>query len=396
MHLYKKVIIGIILGIIAGIFAPEYSEFFAPIGAIFLRIIKSLVPFLVIGYLIIGINSIEKSVSLGTIGLQTVLIYLMLTIFAVCCGIFIGYIFKPGLNVELPHTTQVLDLPRFNFYQFIINLVPSNIIMLLMNYEKNPIQLVFVGIFTGMIMRKHGGVNAVNTVVTLASKMIFHIIQFSHYAAFALIYNLTAQQGIKIMSVLFKLISTILLAMFILYVLYGILIYVFGHISPFPFYKKSLKYQVIALSTSSSKVTLPTTIKVCRHDMGISAYHSTFTLTLGAAINMCASAITLSISTLFFADALELQLSLYHYILIILLSTVGSIGTAGIPGDILIALPIILAAVNMPVELVGILAGVDRILDMFRTVINITGDAAVTLIIDSRNNTLNKEKYYSQ
>ena len=177
------------------------------------------------------------------------------------------------------------------------------------------------------------------------------------------------------------------------YIIFGVLIAIFGRLSPFPFYRKSLEYQALAFSTSSSKATLPTTMDVCLNKMGISKNSTSFVLPLGAAINMDGMAIYLGICTMFFVQIYGIQLTTVDYIIIMLTSTLGSIGAAGIPGGTLIMLPMVLSALNLPIEGIAFIAGIDRVLDMMRTTINITGDATITLIIDSSEGTLNKKLY---
>jgi Na+/H+-dicarboxylate symporter len=170
---------------------------------------------------------------------------------------------------------------------------------------------------------------------------------------------------------------------------------VFCRISPMPFYRKSFEYQILAFSTSSSKAALPTTMQICRNRLGISDSSTSFILPLGASINMDGFAINLALCTIFFAQVLGVTLHMYDYLVIVLMATLGSIGGAGIPGASMFMLPMVLAAVNLPTEGVAIIAGIDRILDMLRTTINITGDATITLIVDNSEGTFDKEKYYS-
>ena len=191
------------------------------------------------------------------------------------------------------------------------------------------------------------------------------------------------------------LVITLLSAISIQYCVYGILIIIFARLSPGPFYKKSLEYQTLAFSTSSSKATLATTMDVCANKMGMSQNSTSFTLPLGAAINMDGMAIYLGICTLFFVQAYGITLSSFDYILIILTSTLGSIGAAGMPSGTIIMLPMVLSAINVPIDGIALIVGIDRILDMLRTTLNITGDATIALIVDKTEGTLNEETYYS-
>lgn len=156
-----------------------------------------------------------------------------------------------------------------------------------------------------------------------------------------------------------------------------------------------MSYQIVAFSTGSSKASLATTMKVCREKLGISESSTAFVLPLGASINMDGFAINLSLTAIFFAQLMGVELATYDYMMIILTATLGSIGGAGIPGASLIMLPLVLTSINLPIEGVAILAGIDRIMDMLRTTINITGDATITLIVDNSEGTLDKDAYYS-
>ena len=174
------------------------------------------------------------------------------------------------------------------------------------------------------------------------------------------------------------------------------MIFVFCKLSPIPFYRKSIEYQVIAFSSASSKATLPTAMQVANEKLGVSESATSFLLPLGAALNMNGLAINLSLTAIFFAQMLNIPLDFHDYAIIIFTSTLGAIGGAGIPGASLIMLPMILSSINLPIEGVAILAGVDRILDMLRTTINITGDVTMTLIIDHSEGSLDRKLYYAK
>ena len=167
----------------------------------------------------------------------------------------------------------------------------------------------------------------------------------------------------------------------------------FCRLSPIPFYKKSIEYQMIAISTGSSKASLATTMQVCRQRLGVSETSTSFVLPLGASINMDGLAIKLGLSVMFFAQIMGIELSLNDYMIIVLTGTLGSIGGAGIPGSFIIMLPIMLTSVGLPIEGVALLVGVDRVLDLLSTTINITGDATITLVVDSTEGTLDRDMY---
>ncbi|MBF8246578.1 MAG: dicarboxylate/amino acid:cation symporter [Rickettsia sp.] len=411
MSLWKKVLIGFCLGIICGKYLPQYSLETKFIGDIFLRLINMVIMPLIFCSLVSGITSIKNTQELGRIGMKSVAAFLCTTIFAACFGLVMGFIIKPGENVGEIN----FDMGQANFYsdynkdlniggdfslkQFITNIVPDNIFNAFAN--KNILQIVFFSIFTGVIINSLGsklkpiseGIYLISQIVI---KMISKIITLSPYAAFALTSWLIAKYGISVLFSLSKLCIAISIAMLCQYLIFGLLIIIFCKISPIPFYKKSLEYQLIALSTSSSKATLATTMEVCKNKLGISESSTSFVLPLGASINMDGFAINLGLTTIFFAQLLNVDLTIGDYFTIILMTTIGSIGGAGLPGASLIILPLVLQSVNLPVEGIAIIAGIDRIMDTLRTIINITGDATITLIVDHSEKKLNTKMYFSK
>jgi Na+/H+-dicarboxylate symporter len=401
MKLWQKVILGMIAGVIFGIYMPkEYAIAARPIGDIFLSLIKMVILPLVFFSLVSGMTSMSDPTSLGRIGIKATIAFLATTLFAVIFGISVALILEPGVGTILDfgtvdHTKTAVE---FNIVEFLIGIVPTNALGAFV--ENNTLQVVFFAIFTGFTINKMGNSAAEMRVFAGAAakmfiKMISFIIELSPYAAFALIAWVVSTQGVDALLSLSKLVVAVVLAMALQYVIFGLMIMIFCRISPIPFYKKSIEYQLIALSSSSSKASLATTMSVCRNNLGVSESATSFILPLGAAINMNGFAINLSLTSIFFAQSLGVNLEMHDYMMIILTSTLGSIGGAGIPGASLIMLPVVLASVNLPIEGVAILAGIDRVLDMLRTAINITGDATITLIIDESEGMLNKEKYFS-
>jgi len=400
MKLWQKVTLGLILGVIVGIYLPEYVSSIKPIGDVFLRLIKMIIAPLIFFSLVSGITSMSDPSSLGRVGTKSVIAFMGTTFFAVVFGVTVALVLKPGIGTQINFGTVQNDFngQTFRLVDFFINFVPSNIVGAF--GEGNILQVVFFAIFTGFTLNKMGSsANHLKEFFHITSKMILKmitlIIQLSPYGAFALTAWVVGTQGFDVMISLSKLVAAIVVAMILQYMIFGVLIYVFCRVSPIPFYKKSLEYQVLAFSTSSSKATLATTMQVCRN-LGISESSTSFVLPLGASINMDGFAIRLALTAIFFAQVMGVTLEQHDYLIIVLTATLGSVGGAGIPGAYLIMLPMVLSSVNLPIEGVAILAGVDRILDMISTTINITGDATITLIVDNSEGTLDKEKYYSK
>jgi Na+/H+-dicarboxylate symporter len=401
MKLWHKVTLGLILGVAFGVYLPQYSEDVKPIGTIFLRLIQMIILPLIFFSLVSGITSMNDPSSLGRVGMKSVLAFLGTTFFAVVFGLAVASILKPGVGVVIDFgVPQERNFKEggFDLIEFLINIVPNNIVGSFA--EGKTLQVVFFAIFTGMVLNSMGSVadplkSFIHSMAKMVLKMISKVVQLSPYGAFALTAWVVGTQGLEIMVSLSRLVFAITTAMALQYLIFGLFIIVFCRMSPMPFYRKSFEYQSIALSTGSSKASLATTMQVCRQKLGISESSTSFVLPLGASINMDGMAINLSLTTLFFAQMMGITLSISDYMVIILTATLGSMGGAGIPGGSIVMLPMILSAVNMPIEGVAIIAGIDRVLDLLRTAINITGDATITLLIDSSEGTLDRDLYNS-
>lgn len=403
MKLWHKVALGLVMGIAYGLINGEDATYIKPVGDLFLNAIKMIIIPLIFFSLISGITSISDPESLGRIGIKACFAYLATTTFAILTGLAIASIFEPGVNssLDLSNISAKVDtsmVKDFTFVGLITGIVPSNALSAMV--EGNMLQVVFFSIFTGVTILKMGGLSKrLTDIFQMLSQLIFKmvaiIIQFSPYGALALTGWIVGTQGTGVLTDLLKLILTVITGMVIQYLILGLLIYLFARLSPLPFYRKSIEYQALAFSTSSSKATLATTMQVCREKLGISDSSTSFVLPLGAAMNMDGMAIYLGMTSIFFAQVAGIDLAFNDYLIIVLTATVGSIGGAGVPGASMVMLPMILTAIHVPIEGVALIAGIDRILDMIRTTVNITGDATITLIIDKTEGKLDEETYYN-
>ena len=402
MKLWHKVFLGLILGVFFGIYIPEHVETVKPIGTVFLRLIKMVIVPLLFFSLVSGITGMRDPSSIGRVAKKSVIAYLGTTCLAVTFGLGVAFILEPGTGVILDMGPVAGDRNfkenDFDLLQFFIEIVPNNIFQAFA--DSNILQVVFFSIFTGIIINRMDSAadplrNFIHAAAKLVLKMIAMVVQLSPYAAFALTAWVIGTQGIDIIYTLGKLVRAIILAYILQYIIYGLIIMVFCRLSPMPFYRKSIEYQMIAMSTGSSKASLATTMQVCKNRMGVSESSTSFVLPLGASINMNGLSIKLGLSVIFFAQAMGVDLVFADYIIIITTGTLGSIGGAGIPGSFIIMLPIMLTSVGLPIEGVALLVGIDRVLDLISTTINITGDATITLVIDNSEGTLDKEMYNS-
>lgn len=398
MKLWHKVFLGLILGIIFGVYLPQHVETIKPIGTVFLRLIKMVIVPLLFFSLVSGITGMRDPSSIGRVARKSVLAYLGTTLLAVTFGLGVAFMMKPGegIALEMGKVSDKVGQADFDLLQFFIEIVPSNIFQAFT--DANVLQVVFFSIFTGVIINNIDSAadpirNFIHSSAKIVLKMISWVVQMSPYAAFSLTAWVIGTHGIEVLYTLGRLVEAIIIAFILQYVIYGLIIMIFCGLSPIPFYKKSIEYQMIAMSTGSSKASLATTMQVCRSRLGVSESSTSFVLPLGASINMNGLSIKLGLSVIFFAQVMGVDLSASDYLIIILTGTLGSIGGAGIPGSFIIMLPILLTSVGLPIEGVALLVGIDRVLDLLSTMINITGDAAITLLIDSSEGTLDREMY---
>ena len=404
MKLWKKVVIGLVLGVILGIFLKEQTVYLKPLGDLFIRLIKMIIVPLIFFAIVSGITSINDSRALGRIGIKASLAYLLTTLFAICIGLTIGTIFEPGSGIildfssKLPETMK--DSGTIKILEVILNIVPENAIGAMA--QGTVLQVVFFALFTGITLNTLDSESSkrLSGIFQLLSAMVFKmvhfIVQLSPVAACALTAWIIGTQGLEVLLKLLKLVSCAFLAFGVQYLVFGLIIFLWTKLSPLPFFKKSFEYQALAFSTSSSKAALPTTIRVCQERLGVSSLSSSFVLPLGASINMDGIAIYISLCALFFAQATGRVLEPSDYGYIMLTGTLGSIGGAGIPSGTIVMLPMVLGSIGLPIEGIALIAGIDRIIDMMRTTISITGDATVALCVDKSENLLDTDMYYSK
>ena len=418
-HLWFRVLVGLVLGIAFGFFLGHMSSdnplgmdgkqflttYIKPIGTVFISLIKMVVVPLIFFSLVAGITSMTNAEAFKRIGIKSVCAYLMTGAFAVCIGLVFGHLFHPGVGADLSvlkmhsDTNTTITAKEFSLIELIVNMVPVNVVKAMA--EDQILQVVVFAIFVGVTLNKLGEkVRTLTVLVQESAEMVFKmiemIVRLSPYGVFALISWAVGTQGIDILIALLKLIMVVLGALLTQYLLFGLMIIVIARKSPLPFYRKIVEPQLLAFSTSSSKATLSTAMRVVNEKMGVSKSTTAFVLPLGTSINMDGTAIYLGICALFFSQAYNIPIDAHHYLVLVLTATLGSIGAAGIPGGSLIMMGMVLTSVGLPLEGIALIAGIDRILDMLRTTVNITGDSLITLLVDDSEGTLDVEQYYAK
>lgn len=389
--------IGMLLGMATGFFMKEEATIFKPVGIIFINLLKMVVVPLIFFSILNGIASISDASTFGRVGAKALIIYTCTTIFAVIIGLSFANFFQPGIGIQLDIFSQVIPQNAQNkgLGDILLDIIPSNPIKAMA--EGHTIQVVVFAFFTGfaLILIGEKGQQVKDFVISathLVFKMIELVIKLTPYGVFAIMACVIGEHGIGLIASLSKFVAVVFAALFMQYLVFGIMLSIV-RLSPIPFYRKMLETQSVALATVSSKATLPTAMKELRFKMGVSKQSSSFVLPLGASMNMDGVAIYLGICAVFFAQVLGIELNFQQYLIIILTSTIGSIGAAGFPGGSMVMMGMVLSSVGLPLEGISLILGVDRILEMFRTMINITGDCAVTVLVDKWEGTLNEKVY---
>ena len=399
MPLWQQILIGLALGVLVGLLFKGVAPLLAPLGALFLNAIKMLIVPLVFVSLVAGITCMQDTAKLGRISVKTIAIYLVTTAFAVSIGLLFGALFAPGagMNMVASAATEAKEAP--SLVQILVGLVPANPVAAFA--EGNILQIIVFAIALGVSMNLVGekaapAVKLFNSLAEVFYKLTDLVMRFAPIGVFALIAGVVAAHGIEVLLPLAGVIGVIYLACIAhLLLVYGGLLGLFARLSPLRFFQGIAPALAVAFSTSSSSGTLPVSIECARKNLGVSEGVAGFVLPVGATINMDGTAIYQGVLALFIAQAFGIDLTAGQYLMIILTATLASIGTAGVPGAGLIMLGLVLTSVGLPLEGVALIAGIDRILDMARTTVNVAGDLMTTTLVGNSENELDRDIYNS-
>ena len=366
-------------------------------GQIFISLLKLMVVPLVFFSLTSGVSSLDKDMNLGKIAGKTLSLYLFTTAIAITLGLIIAIFLSPGANLNLEISEKVLIPESPSIKEVFINIFPTNPINAMA--EGNMLQIIVFSIFVGVALRSLGDKvssikEMIDKITEIILKMVFIIINLAPYGVFCLISVLFAEKGFTVLGDL-SYYFFIVLSVLIIHALvtYSSLLILFTKINPIAFLKKIRPVILFAFSTSSSNATMPITLKTVTENLGVNRKIASFTVPLGATINMDGTAIMQGVATVFIANAYSIDLSLVDYLMVVLTATLASVGTAGVPGVGIIMLAMVLTQVGLPAEGIGLIIGVDRLLDMVRTVVNVTGDSTVSTVIAKSENQLDRINY---
>ncbi|MBP8717505.1 MAG: dicarboxylate/amino acid:cation symporter [Candidatus Atribacteria bacterium] len=386
MKLFQKILIGFIIGIILGaIWGPGIS-WIQPIGTIFLNLLKMLIVPLIFSSLVVGVSSIAEPKKLGRVAGKTIAYYLVTTAVAIIIGLLIGNILQPGagMNLVLEGTAQEAAKAP-SLIDTLINLIPTNPIGAMA--QGTILQVIVFALFFGYAMTRAGEKGkAVLTFFEGFAETMYKltgiVMEFAPYGVLALIAVTVGKHGLSVLVPFAKLILAVYLGVIIhAVVVYSGMVSLVAKMSPLKFFKGFAEATLLAFTTCSSSGTLPVSMRAAQENLGVSPTISSFVLPLGATVNMDGTALYQGICALFVAQAYGIHLGLGGQLTILLTALLASIGTAGVPGAGLVMLSMVLTSVGLPLEGVALIAGIDRILDMARTAINVTGDGACAVVV---------------
>ncbi|HEY5656574.1 MAG TPA: dicarboxylate/amino acid:cation symporter [Myxococcota bacterium] len=366
-------------------------------GEIFLASLKLLVVPLVFVSLVCGTAALDDVAKLGRVGGKTLSLYLVTTAIALTLALTAAVIVQPGAHFELESDATFTAQEAPSLVETIVNLFPSNPVQAMA--EGNMLQIiVFAGLFgLAITMAGEPGKRVLalfNDLNAIIMRLVMLLMHFAPYGVFCLVARVFSEQGLEAIEPLAKYFFVVL-GVLLLHagVTYPLLLRGLGGLNPLTFYRKMRDPIALAFSTASSGATIPVTLATVEHRLGADNSISSFTIPLGATINMDGTAIMQGVATGFIAQAYGIDIGLTGYLMVVLTATLASIGTAGVPGVGLIMLAMVLRQVNLPVEGIGLIIGVDRLLDMVRTAVNVTGDASVTCIVAKTEGQLSADVY---
>ena len=398
-------VVGVCLGLVANLMFAEAAWLEAlvkyvadPVGQLFLRLLFMLVIPLVFSALVLGVVEIGDPKSLGRIGGKTLVWILAVTTIAVVIGMVTVNVIQPGRGIppELAQELMAQTSERasqiaagreaVSGIDVLLNIVPRNPVQAAANGDL--IAVMFFALMFGIaatVIRSDGTrafVAATKGVYDICLKLIDWVIQLAPYAVAALLFSITSKLGFDVLVQLARFVGTVLLALGIhFFVVFPILLRVFGGMSPLVFFRNAQPALLTAFSTSSSSATLPTTLKVTEEALGVPRRVARFVCTLGATANMNGTALFEGITVLFLAQFFGVELNIFQQALVLVMCILGGVGAAGVPGGSLPVIAMILAMFGIPPEGIGLILGVDRLLDMCRTVVNVGGDMVGSVVI---------------
>ncbi len=388
--LHWQILIALVLAVAFGVFFADYVKYVSWMGTIFLRALQMIIMPLVLSSMIIGVANIGDSENLGRIGLKTMAFYVVTTLLAILTGLVLVNFFKPGIGADLNLVEQA-EMPVTNgtLGQILLDIIPENIFAV-MTVNRKLLSVILFALLFGFFITKVSEkprqllTGFFNAVFEVMMKITLFIIRFTPFGIFGLVAEKIAPH--KDVAALFQSLGIYMLVVMLALAIQGmitlpLIVRFLGRINPLKHFHAVKTALFTAFSTSSSNATLPLTIQSIENNAGVSNKISSFTLPLGATVNMNGTALYECVAVIFIAQAYGIDLSFSQQLIIVFTSLLAAIGAAGVPMAGLVMMSIILSAAGLPLEGIGLILAVDRILDMFRTTINVWGDTCAAVVI---------------
>ena len=398
MKPWLKILIGLVLGIATGLILNRQLEILSLLGKAFIDLLKMLVGLIVFSSLVVGMCHINDPKKLGRIGLRTLLFYVVTTLIAICFGLIMVYVVQPGSNLHLVLPVGHGSEASLSLIDFLFSIVPSNPFAAFS--EGNILQIIVFAIFFAFAITLSGErgkpvLSLIESLSEVMAKLTHVVMKFAPYGVFALIATAVGAIGSKIILPLFWAVGCIIAGCVLqIFIIFTLALKHMAKVKVAPFFKGMKDAMAVAFTTSSSSATLPVSLECARDHLGVSSDISGFVLSLGSTINMNGTAIGQSVLAIFIAQAYGIEVSFVSLFVLMFTTLVSAVGTAGIPGSGLVMLSIVLNAMGLPLEGIALVAGIDRLRDMFATVVNILGDAVATVYVAKKENQINETKYH--
>ncbi len=402
LPLWKQIFIALAAGLVLGIALNQSGHAtlaadIKPLGDLFIRGIKMLIVPLIFISLVSGVASLGNLSTMGRLSVKTLALYLGTTAVAIAIGLALALIVQPGVGVDLGAAKEVAAKQAPNLTDTLLGIVPTNPVEAFA--KGDVLQIIVFAILFGMAITMAGEAGRpIRAFFDAAAEVVYKltsiVIAFAPYGVFALMAWVAGTYGWEMLAPLAKVIAAVYIGCILhALVVYGGLLRVLAGLNPMRFFRGSIEPALVAFTSTSSSGTLPVTMTAAERNLGVSRKVSSFVLPLGATINMDGTALYQGVCAVFIAQAYGIDLSSGQYLTIVLTATLASIGTAGVPGAGLIMLSLVLVSVGLPLEGVAIIAGIDRILDMARTSLNVAGDCAISCVVAQSEGELDRAVY---
>ena len=401
--LFVRIIIGFVLGILVGLIMRENAVFFAPIGDLFMRLLKMLILPLVFCAIVSGITSIPDMKKIAKIGVKAFVLFVGMTALAIATGIIFADVLRPGDGANVAMPNEVAETTDVSFVDTLLNMVPVNVFDALSS--DNMLQVIVFALFFGicivLVGKKAEPVkNFFDKAAQVMYKMTDIVIAFAPFGVFGLMAGMIGEYGLETLIPLGKFIIVLHIALlFFIFVVQGALIFIGIKMNPFTFLKRIFGAISMALATDSSAAALPIAIKELQENVGVSEAIASFIMSVGTNVSKCGSALYQGLTVIFIAQVIGVELSVVQQLTVFITALLASLGTAGVPSASIVMLSMTLASVGLPLEGVALMAGIDRIIGGQRTCPNVITNAAVAAIVDrqeknqeNKNLTLETEK----